>query len=1182
MLQKQAFAAPAMVTEREVSRSHEFSDYTQRLLEVVSVLLQRVKEAREFIGDRNGVEANILIQNVKEALKRVKDKRRELYDEVLDVLNADLSKLKRNKAALIKQSENIADVYWSSKREKETLVLRVDEEPEVKERVDELDNTMNKAEMDYNDVWQKVLEVEDEIERKETRMYSIVIRELSFIERESGLLVENFFSQWKQDIYESLSKNNKSRLSIQDIRKDLESAKNEVWEQTFLPMILDIEDPSHFLNQSTKDFVLNVTKAIQESREMQRNLDVSVRKKTKSYGEEKRFLVSSPAEEVVKGFPEVELKWKFGDKEVIVPKAVRLQLYHGWQKWREEFKENVKRNMMDNTDYGKEYVAQKQERLLSDRDRVVAKTWYNEEKKRWEMDPISVPYAVSKKLVKHVRIRHDWGVLYVALKNDDEEYFVDIKEYDMLFEDFGGFDGLYLKMLASGIPTVVQLMWIPFSELDIRQQFALLGKLFYECIVGFWNSQGVVNVREWCFRNIKNINDDIMVMIGFPLVDLIIPKQIRINFGMAWPEDVYEAAGSTGYLRWQSVAEANFNARKMDSFQWYLWFFIRSIIYVYILVHVLHYLKKTVIKLLGFGPLRSRDPNMRKLRRVKAYFKFKEKRRIRRKKRGIDPIKSAFDQMKRVKNPPMRLRDFASIDSMREEINEIVAFLQNPKAFQELGAQAPRGVLIVGERGTGKTTLALAIAAEAKVPVVKIKAQQLEAGLWVGQSASNVRELFQTARDLAPVIIFVEDFDLFAGVRGQFIHTKKQDHEAFINQLLVELDGFEKQDGVVLIATTRNLKQIDEALRRPGRMDRVLHLQRPTQVEREKILHLAAKDTMDHDLIDFVDWKKVAEKTSLLRPMELKLVPMALEANAFRNKVLDADELMTYVSWIATFSGIIPQWLRTTKPLRWMSRWLVNHLGLVLTKEDIQSVVYLMEPYGQISNGIELLSPPLDWTWETKFPHAVWAAGRGLIAHLLPNFDTVDNIWLEPTSWEGIGCTKITKARDASRQNGNVEMRSYLEKKLVFCFGSYIASQLLLPFGEENYLSSSEIQQAQDIATRMVIQYGWRPDDSPAIYFRSNSIGALSMGDKHEYKIASQVEKIYNSAYDKAKEMLQKNRRVLEVIVEQLMEYEMLTGQDLVSILEEYGGICEQEPFTLSKYLLEDPTSRTDRLAAQT
>ncbi|KAL9303714.1 hypothetical protein ACSQ67_020977 [Phaseolus vulgaris] len=191
---------------------------------------------------------------------------------------------------------------------------------------------------------------------------------------------------------------------------------------------------------------------------------------------------------------------------------------------------------------------------------------------------------------------------------------------------------------------------------------------------------------------------------------------------------------------------------------------------------------------------------------------------------------------------------------------------------------------------------------------------------------------------------------------------------------------------------------------------------------------------------------------------------------------------------LETFSSMIPSWLRKTKSFNKFSKAMVNHLGLTLRKEDLQNVVDLMEPYSQISNGIELLSPPLDWTRETKFPHAVWAAGRGLTALLLPNFDVVDNLWLEPLSWQGIGCTKITKARNEGSINGNSESRSYIEKKLVFCFGSYVASQMLLPFGEENLLSISEIQQAQEIATRMVIQYGWGPDDSPAIYYRSNAV----------------------------------------------------------------------------------------------
>ncbi|OVA16817.1 Peptidase M41 [Macleaya cordata] len=1136
-------------------KDHEYSDYTRELLGKVSILLQKVEEVRSSKSD---------IKEVKAALTEVKLKKEELQGKILDGMNTELSELKTQKSDLITKSEEILSSVWKAKKNYDKLVKKVDGGEEVKEQIKRLEEGMEIAEKEYSEIWEKVGEIEDRILRRETMAFSIGIRELSFIERETELLVERFNRELKRQSVKSASESATTRLSRLDIQRELEIAQREYWQQMILPTVLDVDDSELLLDRNTKDFVLNIKQGFKESRELQRKVEARIRQKMKRFGDEKRFLATTPADEVLKGYPEAELKWMFGDKEVVLPKAVRSHLFHGWKKWREEAKADLKRDLLENVDHGKQYVAQRQERILLDRDRLVAKTWYNEERNRWEMDPIAVPYAVSKKLVENVRIRHDWGVMYVALKGDDKEYYVDIKEFEILFEDFGGFDGLYLKMLASGIPTAVHLMWIPLSELDIRQQFLLATRLSYQCMAGLWKDELVSYVRKWGFEKFKNINDDIMAMIIFPILDFIIPYPVRMNLGMAWPEEAGQAVGSTWYLQWQSEAEMSFKSRKRDDIRWFLWFFIRSAIYGYVLFNVLRFMKRKVPRLLGFGPLR-RDPNLRKLRRVKAYFKFRLRRKLRRKKEGVDPIASAFDQMKRVKNPPIRLKDFASVDSMREEINEVVAFLQNPSAFREMGARPPRGVLIVGERGTGKTSLALAVAAEAKVPLVEVKAQQLEAGLWVGQSASNVRELFQTARDLAPVIIFVEDFDLFAGVRGKYIHTKKQDHEAFINQLLVELDGFEKQDGVVLMATTRNLKQIDQALQRPGRMDRVFHLQRPTQMEREKILQIAAKETMDNELMDFVDWKKVAEKTALLRPIELKLVPLALEGSAFRSKFLDTDELMSYCGWFASFSYAIPRWIRETKIVKASSKWLVNHLGLTLTREDLQSVVDLMEPYGQISNGIELLNPPLDWTRETKFPHAVWAAGRALIALLLPNFDVVDNIWLEPFSWEGIGCTKITKAKNEGSVNGNVETRSYLEKKLVFCFGSYIASQLLLPFGEENFLSSSEIKQAQEIATRMVIQYGWGPDDSAAIYFCSNAVTALSMGDNHEYEMAAKVETMYNLAYDRAKEMLQKNRRVLENIVDELLEFEILTGKDLERIFEENGGIQEKEPFFLSK-----------------
>ncbi|KAG6526224.1 hypothetical protein ZIOFF_016206 [Zingiber officinale] len=1336
-----AFAANATVelkerrkTAREQKgatfKDHEFSQYTRRLLAAVSGLLHRIEEVESSKGDMAGVQ---------EALKVVKEKRREVQEEVIRKLNMELEKLQREKAKLTKQSEDVMNSALADKKKLDAWLKKGGGGTRKRGNVQALENSLDAAENEYSDLSEKMSDIDDRISRWETLTYSIAIRELSFIERECELLVERFGRRLTQDSAESYC-NMTHGLSRNDIRRDLETAQNDYWEQMLLPKVLEDEDPEIYSETDTVGFVSNIRQALRESRQMQENMESQLRRKLKKFGDEKRFLVRTSEDEVLKGFPEVELKWMFGQREFVVPKAVSLQLFHGWKKWREQAKENLKKDLLQNIDRGRQYmdkrkiylnarfavlsrasqhegnlafcsptgtkrtstpeiketVEERSEeaeyreetsvnqrrclgdlrgssvwatnggRIIVDRERLMTKTWYNEERNRWEMDPVAVPFAISKNLIERAQIRHDCSVMYLTLKAEDRVYFVDLKEFDLLFEESGGFDGLYVKMLASGIPTAVQLMWIPFSELDIRQQFLLLIRLSSQCLVGLWKSPILGYIRERAYTNTRNIIDDLMIIMGFPLIEFIIPRQVRMSLGMAWPEESYQAVGDTWYLKWQSEAEINHRARAVNNIWWYFWFLIRSAVFGYLLFNVFFFLKRKIPRFLGYGPLR-RDPNLKKLRRVKAYYNYARTRNIKRKKDGVDPITSAFEQMKRVKNPPIPLQDFSSVESMREEINDIVTCLRNPRAFQEKGARAPRGVLIVGERGTGKTSLALAIAAEARVPVVELKSRDLEAGLWVGQSASNIRELFHTARDLAPVIIFVEDFDQFAGVRGKFIHTQKQDHEAFINQLLVELDGFEKQDGVVLIATTTKLNKIDEALRRPGRMDRVLQLQRPTQMEREKILCFAAKDTMDDELIDFVDWKKtfteclndlanvvswilnfdisVAEKTALLRPTELKLVPLALEASAFRNKVLDADELISYCSWFASLSEFVPTWLRLTTGFRRISKSLVDHLGLTLTKEDMESVVDLMEPYGQISNGIELYSPPLDWTRETKFPHAVWAAGCSLITLLLPNFDVVENVWLEPTAWEGIGCTKITKAKNEGSSNGNLESRSYLEKKLVFCFGSHVASQMLLPFGEENLLSIPELKQAQEICTQMVIQYGWSPNDSPAIYitrkevvisprfsyselakalpvkllgcllsrealpehklFRAhvqnlsslpcggmvrNPFGPLDpiFSDKvlvltlippshwvtgvnviilfeNKYRLEASVwettislswqkklsrylsshkrQPIYDLAYDKAKEMLWKNHKLLETIVEQLLIHENLTGE---------------------------------------
>ncbi|KAI5398282.1 probable inactive ATP-dependent zinc metalloprotease FTSHI 5, chloroplastic [Lathyrus oleraceus] len=1091
--------------KKKVKRNtHEYSDCTKRVLETVPGLLRSIEEARK--GDAD-------MEAVRRALDVVRLEKEKSEREILERMHPQLMDLKKELQKLELREVEISGKIEAVKREydrltgSELVVGKVVNEVEKKM----LEQSMVELVKNYNEISEKIGEVEGVISRKETVALSYGVLEVLFIERECEQLVERFKQEVKQKEFESSLASSVNGLSKPVVQKDLETVQRKHLEQTILPSIVDVDDLGPFFHQDSVDFAQRLKRSLEDSKEQQKNLVTQISKNMK-YDKEKRSIV---------------------------------------------------------------YSSEEEEMILLDRDRVISRTWYNEEKNRWEMDPLAVPYAVTKKLIEHVRIRADWGTMYIALKGEDEEFYVDIKEFEILFKDIGGFEGLYRKMIACDIPTAVHLMWIPLSELKLRQQFSVILRFPRRFLTDQWNSEAALNARSWFFDTIKDTTDDLMTVIGFPVMELLVLllNRVRVKLGMACPEE--GTMDTTGFLKWQVKAETRTNARRTQSeIQWIVLFITRTAISGFVLFHVFKFMRRKIPRLLGYGPVSVRNnPNRRKLGRVAYYFQKRWRSVKSRRRDGVDPIKTAFEHMKRVKKPPIPLKSFSSIESMEEEISEVVTFLRNPRAFQEMGARAPRGVLIVGERGTGKTSLALAIAAEAKVPVVKIKARQLEAGMWVGQSASNVRELFQTARDLAPVILFIEDFDLFAGVRGKFIHTENQDHEAFINQLLVELDGFEKQDGVVLMATTRNLKQIDEALKRPGRMDRIFHLQRPTQAERENILYSAAKETMDDQLIDYVDWKKVAEKTSLLRPTELKLVPVALEGSAFRSKVLDTDELMSYCSFFATFSSVMPQWLRKTKIVKKVNKMLVNHLGLTLAKEDLQNVVDLMEPYGQISNGIELLSPPHDWTRETKFPHAVWAAGRGLIAHLLPNFDVVDNLWLEPQSWQGIGCTKITKAQNGGYINGSIESRSYLEKKLVFCFGSYVASQMLFPFGEENLLSSSEIQQAQEIATRMVIQYGWGPDDSPAIYYCNNAVSTLSMAGDYEYVMAAKVEKIFDLAYLKAREMLQRNRRVLEKTVEELLEFEILTGKGLERITKDNGGIKEKEPFTLFEVQASEPTS---------
>lgn len=151
-----------------------------------------------------------------------------------------------------------------------------------------------------------------------------------------------------------------NRLSKSDIQKDLESAQRKYLEHMILPSILEADETGPFFDKDSVEFSQRIKQGLKDSRVLQRNLEAHIRKKLKKFGDEKRFVVNTPEDEVVKGFPEVVLRWMFGDKEVVVPNAISLYLYHGWKKWREEAKTDLKRNLLENVDFGKQYVAQRQ------------------------------------------------------------------------------------------------------------------------------------------------------------------------------------------------------------------------------------------------------------------------------------------------------------------------------------------------------------------------------------------------------------------------------------------------------------------------------------------------------------------------------------------------------------------------------------------------------------------------------------------------------------------------------------------------------------------------------------------------------------------------------------------------------------------------------------------------------
>ncbi|CAK9878262.1 unnamed protein product [Sphagnum jensenii] len=1128
---------------------------------------QKLKELEAFgrVAGRRPAQQSVFYGKVREAIRKIRVEGRQMTGLRLKELESLNSQLKREQVVIGNRAKNILVEYEIAKKNLQKLNAEGDDKWQEEEA---LTRAVADAEAEFIKLWQSILDLQAEMLKNRLKVGQMVLWDLPRVQDHCEAEFDDVYQQWLRR--ESANATSKAEGTVPEkIIEDLEKIANTVREQTLLPLAVGIEEQEQRkveIDAETQELLDKIKEEQEKGKELRNLYENLVRQRLgKGGGNDELTQIKPAAEDVLRGFPLPELNIDDSFQEdTNLPLMPGLEGALGWKAWRKETKDEFKQYLLDNPDIGRQYVAEKQEEILVARDRVMAKTWYNEKRARWEMDPLAASHAVTKKLVGKARIRHDHAIMYLTMKGDEREYVVDIGAVDAVLEEAGGFDTLFINMITSGVRTSTEFMWIPFDEWPVWNLFQLPFKMVWWMLEDVWNSPLLRTVRPWYFKTLSDAFEEMMIRFGFPLVHRLVPKQIQVALGFDLPEGA-EVAEPTDLMVWQQEGQKKVDARYGEgtgSPAWWISLPVRTYVVGMPLLFLLQFVVRFVL-----APIRPRKLAMNEVQwKEKKQEQLEKEINADTKKDIIDPIKNVFDNMKRVKRPEVRLKDFAGIDSVKEEINEVISFLRNPKFFKEMGARPPRGVLIVGEPGTGKSTLALAIAAEARVPMIELQGAELEGGAWVGQGASNVRELFKTARELAPLIIYMDDFDHFAGVRGATSDTRKQDHESLINQLLVELDGFETQEGVVLIATTSRPWAIDEALRRPGRMDRTIQLPMPNRREREQILQKVAQDSMDSRLVNVVDWADVADKTAGLTPAQLKYVPKALEENAVGYKIADDEELSSILGWLATFSSITPKWIKNSKLVKGWNERLINWLDLGVTKEDMDAAVEYMDVFGQTQPGIELRDPDVVWTREYKFPHAVWAAGRGLIALLLPDFDSVDLIWLDPTSWEGIAFTKLTKRLEGGYQETGTMTRSYFEKSLVLCFGPYIAARLLLPFGENNNLCRFEIENAEEIAARMVLEFGWGPDDSPLIYSTEESSSALAMGDDHEYELEAKIRQLYDTACQKAGEMLMKNQQVLDALVEHLLEFDCLTKEEMARILEENGAVFEEEPFMLMPY----------------
>ena len=450
------------------------------------------------------------------------------------------------------------------------------------------------------------------------------------------------------------------------------------------------------------------------------------------------------------------------------------------------------------------------------------------------------------------------------------------------------------------------------------------------------------------------------------------------------------------------------------------------------------------------------------------------------------------------KDKAVTFGDVAGADEEKEELQEIVEFLKDPQKYTRLGARIPKGVLLVGPPGTGKTLLAKAVAGEAGVGFLSISGSDF-VELYVGVGASRVRDLFKEAVKAAPCIVFIDEIDAVGRQRGTGLGGGHDEREQTLNQLLVEMDGFSANEGVVVLAATNRVDVLDPALLRPGRFDRQVYVGLPDIRGREEILKV---HTREKPLAEDVDLGEIARGTPGFTGADLEN--------------------------------------------------LTNEGALLAARRDRKFITMqdLKEAEIKVIAGPEKRSRVIPE--QERRLTAFHEAGHAVVMHMLPDHDPVNQITIVPRGQAG-GMTISLPEEDRSYLS-----KRYLEEQIVALLGGRAAEKLVL--GDISTGAGNDIQRATQIARKMTASYGMS-ERLGTVSFESGHdevfIGrTMSQGRSYSEQVAAQIDeevrRIISAAYSQCEEILQKHRAQLEAVAEYLLAHETMMREEFLRIMD--GG----------------------------